>query len=126
MQVGRLFRQLGILILFSRNTDCFQCDTVEPVKVACGFCYQMLMYFTALHDTAAISVRCRSECDVGFSDAVLQIIELPALGSCMQKCLVPAQCMKVKRIDLAGLVEEFGQENRNGSGLLGNKLTDGG
>lgn len=97
------------------------------MKVARGFCCQILMYFTALHDTAAISVRSRSECDVGFSDAVLQIIEVPALGSCVQKlevCLVLTQYVKVRRTDLAGLVEEFGQEKRNGSGLLGNKLTD--
>lgn len=72
-------------------------------------------------------MRCRSERDVGFSDGILQIIEVPALGSFMQKlevCLVLTQCVKARRADLSGLVEDFGQENRNGRGLLGNKLTD--
>lgn len=92
-----------------------------------GSWFLLLMYFTAVHDTAAISVRCRSECDVGFRDGILQIIEVPALGSFMQKlevCLVLTQCVKVRRTDLAWLFEDFGQENRNGSGLLGSKLTD--
>lgn len=95
--------------------------------MARGFCCQLLMCFTALHDTAAISVRCRSECDVGFRDGIFQIIEIPTLGSFMQKlevCLVLTQCVKARREDLTGLFEDFGQENRNGSGLLGNKLTD--
>lgn len=73
------------------------------------------MYFTALHDTAAISVRCRSECDVELSDGILKIIEVPALGSFMKKleaCLVLTQCVKVRRTDLAGLVEDFRQEDR--------------
>lgn len=90
------------------------------MKVAHVFCCQMLIYFTALHDTAAISMRCISEYDVRFSDGILQI-EGPALGSFMQKfdvCHVLTQCVKVRRADLAGLVEDFGQENRNGSGLL--------
>lgn len=94
-----MFTQLSILVIFSRNTDFFQCATVEPVKVARGFCS-----WFSVHDTAAISVRCRSECDVGFRDGILQIIEVPALGSFMQKlevCLVLTQCVKVRRTDLA-------------------------
>lgn len=72
-------------------------------------------------------MRCRSEYDVGFTDEISQIIEVSALGSFMQKlemCLVLTQCVKARRADLAGLVEDFGQEKRNGLGLLGNKLTD--